>query len=337
MSAVERITSIQQAFELFEAGVVRIPKSEDEDAQVVHPKIRADVARALGPLLIEDFLSGSYSRRVQVAPRLRDIDVVLILADPTGAFFRSATTALSAIRAAVLTSELVRAAEMRCRSVRAHLHDYEFTIDFVAALPSPSGSGLLLARRLPEECLDDWSWGNPKGQKQASVDKNGRCEGRYVPQVRTVKFWKDGACSLFKSYHAESILFHELPGPLEYEPALVRFFDGAYDRLAPGVLTEDPGAPGTYVDDRLDPGERAVAREAAEQARAYAHAAIAATSVEDKLQAWARVFGHSFAALGQSRDRMADSLSQRTAGVSGLGLVSHAGQPTVQPRSWRKQ
>jgi hypothetical protein len=49
---------------------------------------------------------------------------------------------------------------------------------------------------------------------------------------------------------------------VDFDEAMVLFFDAAYDALAPGVLTPDPGAPNTYVDDRLDANDRREARDA---------------------------------------------------------------------------
>lgn len=334
--AVATTTSVQQAFERFESDTVRIPPAEDEAGQRVHPRIRLAVRQALGSLWLDDYLSGSYSRRVQVAPKLKDIDVVVMLADPTGLFRRSATSALRAIEAAALTCDLVRGAEIRCRSVRAYLHGYDFTVDLVAALESPQGTGVLLARRIPEEGLDDWSPGNPKGQCQAAVEKNAVCGGMYIPAVRIAKFWKNGACPEFKSYHAESIMFHSLSADSAFADAMVGFFDEAHDRLAPGVHTEDPGAPGTLVDERLEEHERAAARRAVDIARHHAHAAEAAATPEEALGHWARVFGPAFPAPQNSRDRVAGSLQARTAGVSGLGITANRGPQPVQPRSWRK-
>ncbi len=334
MALLETFTSVQSAFEHFEATVVRIPPSEDAAAQEVHPALRAHMRKALGPLLLEDFLSGSYSRRVQVAPRLRDIDIIFALADPTGAFAASATAALLALQAAAEGCDLISSTEVRCRSVRAYLSDYDFTVDLVAAR-EPSAQGLLLARRIPEEGHDDWTPGHPRGQKLAAFRKNDLCEGMYIPEVRIVKFWKNANCQAFRSYHAESVLYHSLPRSCALPEATARFFDAAYDRLAPEARTEDPGAPGVFVDERLEPDERQTARRAVDKARRDVFVAMTATSTVDALNAWARIFGPAFPAPANSRETLIDSLATRTAGVSGLGVTANRGNKTVQPRSWR--
>ena len=237
------IDTVQQGFERFEAASVRVPDAENKAAKEVHPLIRGTLEQELDQLLLESFLSGSYSRRVQVV-KLNDVDIVVVLDDPDGDFANSADAALEVVRKAAKGSELVRRTRKGVRAVKLFLCDHEFTVDLVAALRPASSDGLLLARHLPEEGLDDWTLAHPKGQKQAAVDKNERCDGIYVPAVRLVKYWNGGEGKPLKSYHAEAILWHALDGPSGYAEAMVRFFDEAYARLAPGASTPDPGAPG---------------------------------------------------------------------------------------------
>jgi hypothetical protein len=288
------IENVQQAFEKFEAESVRVPDWKNNAAKAVHPKIRKTLERELEQV-IETFLSGSYSRRVQVL-RLKDVDVIVVLDDPDGSFANSAGSALEAIREAAKCSDLVRITRLGVRAVKLFLHDYDFTIDLVAARRPTSGNGLLLARHLPKEGYDDWQLLNPEGQRQAAIDKNEECDGIYIPAVRIVKFWKMGLGdpSPLRSYHAESILWHALDGPMNYAEAMVRFFDEAYERLAPSARTPDPGAPDADpVDKRLEPDERAAARAKVEKARKAAHEAFEKEDLGEALDGWAEVFGSS--------------------------------------------
>lgn len=66
----EKIESVQQAFEEFEREVVRVRKEQNDAAKEVHPQIRDTLAQELDEH-IETFLSGSYSRKVQVV-RLKE-------------------------------------------------------------------------------------------------------------------------------------------------------------------------------------------------------------------------------------------------------------------------
>lgn len=334
----EPIQSVQQAFEQFEPDVVRVPKAENDAAKEVHPQIRKTLAQEL-PEHLEAFLSGSYSRRVQVV-KLKDVDIIVVLEDSDGEFTNSAEAALEAIRKAAATSELVKRTRKRVRSVRLTLHDHEFTIDLVAALePTDGEDGLLLARRTPEEGLDDWTLGHPRGQRQAAIDKNEECGGIYIPSVRLAKYWLgtvwgDGQ-KPFRSYHAESVLHSTLSEKMEYAEAMVLFFDTAYQALAPGTLTPDPGAPDTYVDERLEDDERREARQAVDRAREAAHVAFEQEDVGEALDAWVEVFGSAFPAPSTSPEKVAASLVAHTAGVVGAGIRAGRGRPVIEARPWR--
>jgi hypothetical protein len=338
---VEQIVSVQQAFEQFERRVVRVRSQDNEDAKRVQQEVRDHLARELAEL-IDTFLSGSYSRRVQVV-RLHDIDIIVVVDDSTGAFARSAAAALEAIGNAARSCDLVSSVSSpRVRSVRLTLHDYEFTIDLVGARePDGGADGLLLVCHLPEEGRDDWTWGNPRGQRQAAIDKNEETEGIYVPSVRLVKFWLgrvwgDGD-KPFRSYHAESILHGALSEKVDFDEAMVLFFDAAYDALAPGLLTSDPGAPNTYVDDRLDANDRREARDAVALARIAAHAAYEKNDLGEALDAWAEVFGPAFPAPSNSSENVGPSLADGTAGVIGAGIQAGRGRPVIQSRPWREK
>jgi hypothetical protein len=336
---VEQIVSVQQAFEQFERDVVRVPNAENDAAKRVQQEIREHLAREL-PELLETFLSGSYSRRVQVV-RLHDIDIIVVLVDPTGAFAASAAAALEAIRAAAVTCALVRRATARVRSVRLTLRDYEFTVDLVAALEPDEGEGLLLARHMLDEGHDDWTLGHPRGQRQAAIDKNDDTGGIYIPSVRLVKYWLTTLWGTgekpFRSYHAESVLHGALSEKVDFDEAMVLFFDAAYEALAPGVLTPDPGAPATYVDERLEANERREAREAVARARAAAQAAYEKGDLEEALDGWVEVFGSAFPAPSTSPERVAASLGAGSAGVVGAGIRAGRGRPVIQSRPWREQ
>jgi hypothetical protein len=296
------IDSVQKAFEQFECETVRVPKAENDAAKAVHPKVREAMKGELDDI-VDDFLSGSYSRHVQVGQKLHDIDVILVLDDPNSVYAASASAALDAVQAAARECDLIRLTAKRVRSVRTFLHDYDFHVDLVVALKPTFGDGLLLARHLPDEGYDDWSQANPRGQREAAWEKNERCGDMYIPAVRIVKFWNAGVGKPLRSYHAESVLYHALDGPIEYAEAVVRFFDAAYDALAPGVLTPDPGEPTTYVDARLEDEARRKARERVEKAREAAHEAFEIDDVGDALDAWVGIFGSSFPAPSPRRTR----------------------------------
>ena len=331
------IESQQQAFEKFERDSVRVPDSENKEAKKVHPEIRGALEEQL-ERVVKTFLSGSYSRRVQVV-KLDDVDVIVVLDDPDGTFADSAKAALEWMREAAKGSDLVRRTKLGVRAVKLFLHEYEFTVDLVAARePEDGGEGLLLARHLPKEGRDDWQLLNPEGQKRAATDKNGETDGAYVPSVRIAKFWNGGEGKPLKSYHAEAILWHALEGPLAYPELVVRFFDEAYARLAPSARTPDPGAPGADpVDHRLEADDRAAARGKVEKARRIAHRAFESEDLGEALDLWAEVFGPAFPAPSTSSEKIVGALGSGVAGVSGTGVRPGRGREVVRARSWSRR
>lgn len=325
----------QEAFEQFEKDSVRVPASENEEAKKVHPEIRDTVEEKLEQV-IKTFLSGSYSRKVQVL-KLNDVDVIVVLDDPDGRYAGSAGIALEDIRAAAKESSLVRRTKLGVRAVKLFLNDSEFTVDLVAAREPDSGEGLLLARHLPDEGFDDWQLLNPEEQRRAAVEKNDECDGVYIPGVRIVKFWNQGEGKPLRSYHGEAILWHALDGQVEYPELMVRFFDEAYERLAPGASTPDPGAPNSDpVDKRLEDADRAAARKKLEKARRIAHEAFDIEALEEALERWGEIFGPSFPSLGTSSDKISGAMGSGTTGVVGTGIRSGKGRGIIKPRSWRK-
>lgn len=330
------VESQQQAFEEFERDAVRVPDSDNREAKRVHPEVRGEVEEKL-ETVTRTFLSGSYSRKVQVV-RLNDVDVIVVLADSEGRYSGSARAALEDIRAAAEGCDMVLDTDLGVRAVKLVLRGDEFTVDLVAAREPENGEdGLLLARHLPADGHDDWQLLNPGGQRKAASAKNEECGGIYVPGVRTVKFWNEGLDKPLRSYHAESILWHALDGPVEYPELIVRFFDEAFERLAPGATTPDPGAPNADpVDKRLEDGERTAARNRVEDARRVAHEAFEKEDLEESLECWADLFGPSFPAPGTSTDNLGVALGAGTTGIHGPGVRPGKGRGAIKPRSWRK-
>jgi hypothetical protein len=228
--------------------------------------------------------------------------------------------------------------DLGVRAVKLVLREHEFTVDLVAALEPDNGEdGLLLARHDPDEGHDDWQLLNPEGQRKAASAKNENCGGIYIPGIRTVKFWNEGLDKPLRSYHAESILWHALDGPVEFPELVVRFFEEAHQRLAPGATTPDPGAPDADpVDKRLEDRERAAARDKVVDARRVAHEAYEKEDLEESLELWADLFGPSFPTPSTSTGNLGAALGAGTTGIQQTGVRPGKGRPAIKPRSWRR-
>src|SRR4051812_7531671 len=109
------VSTVQKAFIDFEKTAVRVPAWENDQAKDMYPQILAVVKSALGPLFADSYLAGSYARRVQTV-RLKDVDIIIVLNDPDGAFAASAFAALQRLKQAA-TCDLVVGSTTGVRAV----------------------------------------------------------------------------------------------------------------------------------------------------------------------------------------------------------------------------
>ena len=334
-----KFRSQQEAFEKFEREHVRVPEAENADAKRVQAEFREALKEALGDIYADSFLGGSYRRKTQ-AVTLKDLDIILVLNDPTGRFRASARATLHYLKDVVTVYEPVGIRRVKCRAVECQLDGYTFWADIVPALVDEDG-GLLLAYNNEEEGLDEWRPADPKGQTQACVDKNAQTDGAYVPVTRICKFWNQSFTSSpsqekpVPSYWVEAVLHTALDGPSDWPTAVVAFFENAVRHLSsPWPTVPCPGDPENYVDEKLDDQRRLDALAKVEAVLPTARAAAAARNIDEALELWGRVFGSAFPAPSTSDAAVAKALKKRTATVSGTGVTAlETGRRPIPSRS----
>lgn len=186
---------------------------------------------------------------------------------------------------------------------------------------------------------DDWTVEDPRGQKQAAIDKNAATGGLYIQATRVIKAWnlRFPTARPLKSYHAEALLYHALTGPCTYAEAVVAFFDYAYQQLAPYTKTLVPGSSDRYVDDMLSEEDRATAREKVEKAREKAHTAAETDDPYDAMEAWTKVFGTAFPAPSTDPDNVQRAATNNSLRARGAGVAAVPTGPLIIPaRSWTR-
>jgi hypothetical protein len=333
------INTVQQAFEHFEREHVRVPDNENKLAKRVQQEFRDALKRELGALYADSFLGGSYRRKTQ-AVHLKDLDIIIVLNDPTGELRTSASGTLKLMKQSAVCYDRVGVATTKCRAVECELAGCTFWADLVPALDDGHG-GLLLAYVSTEENADEWRPADPKGQTEACHKKNDETGGAYVPVTRIVKFWNGSFVSSpeqrkpLPSYLIEAILADALSGPVSWPEAVLAFFENAQKHLSlPSPSVPCPGNPGAYVDEMLDDDRRLAALVKVEAALLLVRAAAAETDTRKALDAWVKVFGSSFPAPSTHPALIANALRSRTATVVGSGVsISSSGRKSPVVRS----
>lgn len=329
---------MQEAFERFERETVRVADEEIAVAKAVHREIRDHIASGVDDVT-RTFLVGSYARRTQ-AGKLKDIDIAIEMSLQRGA--RPASEALVDLAAVAQHHPRVASVQMGARAVTLDLHlepPCIFTLDLVPVLPR-HGRGMLLARRFPEDGLDDWSVAYPEEQIAAAKERSDEVGPFYRQFVRLVKYWNGGYAKekrpLGSSYYAESIAWHAIRQREPFAEALVRYLDDACTFLAPGAPLADPGSGVSDVFERLEPRRRLVMRKAVDSARREAHAALHLGDSEEALVAWQRFFNEGLGAATGAVEKLRAALTAGTATAVGAGVSATAsGRPIARSRSWR--
>lgn len=321
-------SKIEKAFVDYERDTVRLRPELVAEAQEVHPQIRK-AAEAAFPGMTTSWLSGSFGRKTQAGPKLKDIDVIVefdeideILAAPPSRF-------LAQVANATDVCELVMRSKPCRRAVECTLFDYEFTVDIVPGICHRDGRRLWLANVSAKDGVDKWDPLHPRGQRDAAAEMNRTTGGLYIPTGRTIKYWNQSFGNdnkPLKSYHAEALVYHSIEGASGFVEAVIAFFDHAYGKLAPGEFTTDPGDPSQHIDDLLDADKRAAARLAVADARRRAHEAAELDDPDQAAEIWATIFP------GFPSPGMSTSAVRRTLGV---GLVPGAERERIRGRSWR--
>ncbi len=162
--------------------------------------------------------------------------------------------------------------------------------------------------------------------------------GLYIRVVRVIKFWNQSFSKEHKplhSYHGESLVYHSIDGASGFVEAILAFFDHAYEKLAPGQLTSDPGDSGQFVDQLLEDHKRAKARAVVAQARQTAHEAAELEDPDQAAEVWGSIFP-GFPSPSMSTASVRKALAAGD-GITDAGVVpGRRGREVPRTRSWRR-
>lgn len=268
--------------------------------QALREHLRTDPK--FGPLIEDDFLSGSYKRDTAIRPRTvsgnpqrPDVDVIVVT---THTLSDCPVGVVDALFWAVRRKYPDSRRQGRSVGIIAPLADMD-----VVPIIDPYGDGTYF---IPDRKQEAWIRTNPPGHTQWTIDTNAAAGGRFKPLVKMNKWWRRQhptvsrrpkgfviECITAACMDAEQTHYGELfVGTLE--TIVTRY---AWD-VALGIVpqVQDPGVPGNSV-------TKGTTFEAFEgfYRKAQAHAAVGRRALEEAdsdkaTELWRQIFGDRFPA-----------------------------------------
>lgn len=284
---------LEKNFKIF-ASNIQPSESHREDAISAHQTLRDKLKEneELKDVFEGSFLAGSYKRQTAVKP-IKDVDIVVMLSQEKGSA-RNTLAWVEGILNAIGYS--AKTAKQR-RSIRIDLANV--TMDIVPAL-IPWGKDDRL--KVPCREDDEWLLSHPKKHiENASALNQKSLDGRYVPIVKMLKWWK---IFFVKQKHPKGFFLELLCG-LHLDFNATSFAEGFTSVLSnmvnfygadPVVLPEidDPGISGEKILTGMELSEFRVFMQRVSEAKSIAEEALREESEIESVKKWRKLFGSEF-------------------------------------------
>ena len=287
-------TTVKQGFNTLRSNL-EITDLQQETVSTRHKNVRKAVEADL--MVLESFLTGSYSRHTMIAPLSEaDIDIFVVL-DPSYYEVNGQASLLDKLKR-VLRKTYPRTPEISRNGQAVTITFTDFMVDVVPAfyrrgggylIPSTYGGGLWIAT-------------DPKKHVEISSSANAVHNGKLVPLIKMIKCWNRTIQRHFRSFHLEVLAWSIFDGVTisDYPSGMRYFFDKGRDLISkknpdPTGYSDDVG----YYIDTHEKIEAAVSRFRTAYNRACkAEAYEREGKVEDAFNEWRKIFGSGFPAYG---------------------------------------
>lgn len=290
--------TVGEAFDKFKSRL-EITEREEKSASRRHNDIRQALVDALGADAVADhFLTGAYRRETKTKP-LRDVDIMIVLSDPS-ANQGDPAEALETVRAALAPIYGEDRVIVDVRAVRVDFgvvisggtSDEVVSFDVVPAVAA--GANYLI----PDEVLETWIRTNPKKHAKLATDANADLGGHWKPLVKMAKKWNENTGKpVATSFLLEVMALDLVRGPWggSWPMELRAFFASAAARI--NDAWPDPAGVGPNVADANESGAASAvsALREAEAACTEAMRLERAGRTGQALDEWQRLFGPLFA------------------------------------------
>lgn len=332
--------STAAAFDKFDEEL-NLDPAERKAAQRRHRQVTECLVTA--GIAVATFLQGSFARKTMLKP-LKDVDQVIVLADPLAAQLRrpgGAAHTIALVRKAI--SDAFPDAQFDVNDTPAHalqviFADLDFTFDLVPAYADPAGGEDVF---IADRENDTWERSNTRTLNRAISERNQATGGHFVHQVRMVKSYKkdhpvlENTCGLLW----ESLAYGAITTKMSHSEAVaatlrhaaVALTGAVYDPTGADDLTAEwtTNERTTYVS-----AVRAAVQRAAEALRLESDG-----DHDAAIELWHDILGDPFpAAPRQSATSAWEHLAAGGVTSTGRAVASpRANQPARPARSWRSR
>lgn len=291
--------TITESFNKFKQNL-EITSLQKEVVSTRHTNVRDVLKKELS--VLEDFLTGSYSRSTMVAPlKEADIDIFVVL---DSKYFHNYNNGQNGGQAGLLdlikrtlkkTYTLTPDISRNGQAVTIRFND--FIVDVVPSFKR-SGGGYLI----PNSINKEWISTDPKAHVDIVSSQNKIHNGNLVPVIKMIKCWNKNNNKYFRSFHLEVLALQVFTGVTisDFSSGTRFFFDKA--RVLISQKNLDPSGYGGDVGNYLNTQEKIkdaldkfqLAYDRSIKAEDYARRGL----VKDSIDMWIKIFGDYFPAYG---------------------------------------
>lgn len=245
--------------------------------------------------VLDDFLTGSYSRNTMIAPLGQaDIDIFVVI-DPEY-YSRDGQVALLDRTRRVLRTRYPKTPDISRNGQAVTIKFNDFAVDVVPAFYRTGGGHLI-----PNSRGRTWIETDPKRHVVISSQANANHNGDLVPLVKMIKSWNRTIGRPFSSFHLETLAWTILDQVVisDFPSGLRYYFDKGRQRIA--EANPDPagfgGDVGYYIDSQKINAAVSAFNSAFSRA-AGAEASGRQGNTSKALDGWRSVLGESFPTYG---------------------------------------
>ncbi|MBM3210668.1 nucleotidyltransferase [Candidatus Poribacteria bacterium] len=255
-------------------------------------------------IVLDSFLTGSYSRNTMIAP-LKDADVDIFFVLDNKYFYHydsgknGGQAGLLDLVKRTLRKTYTKTPDISRNGQAVTIRFEDFMVDVVPGFYRQGGGYLI-----PNSINQNWIATDPKKHVEIFSDANTKHNGDLVPLIKMIKGWNANINKYFRSFHLEALALQVLNGATISDfPSGTRYF---FDKCRTFVKNRNPdpaglaysGDVGSYINTQ-EKIQEAMAKFQLAYDRACKSEDYASRGyIQEAIQMWGKIFGDYFPAYG---------------------------------------